>query len=403
MSSFSQQPRSFAFVASRQGGGRRFGVRSAQSERALADELRRERAVLLQTWKLPGWIGTESRMSLADQATLNEQLAQLVDRGVPLVDALQVSESVVGKKQKRRVRRMAELVAAGKSFADASREAGGMDPVTVSVYRAAEKTGDLGGAGRQLAITARRRLAVSGKAITLLVYPAFVAVIGVLAALILLTFVTPTIGESLTDAGIELPAVTRLQMAAGLWIREYWFLLLGIVAAAVVLIVLARDAIAQSAAAVGRVIPVLREVFIMSEGTRFFSVLGAMTRSGVTLSDALAVATGTLVNQKARSQMERMRTRLVQGGSFARLIDDVTVFPAAIRKLLAAAEKSGELDGTFDALADDTAERLDRAASRVLAFLEPLLLVLLFLVIGFLILGLMLPMFSVVGGAGGAA
>ncbi|MEO1511760.1 MAG: type II secretion system F family protein, partial [Planctomycetota bacterium] len=95
--------------------------------------------------------------------------------------------------------------------------------------------------------------------------------------------------------------------------------------------------------------------------------------------------------------------RLVQGGSFARLIDDVTVFPAAIRKLLAAAEKSGELDGTFDALADDTAERLDRAASRVLAFLEPLLLVLLFLVIGFLILGLMLPMFSVVGGAGGAA
>jgi type II secretory pathway component PulF len=127
------------------------GVKHARSERALAEVLRRDRLVLLRTWALPAWISTEAPMKTKDHLVLNEQLAQLLSRGVPLVEALDVVESVIRPSSGPRVERMREAVSGGASFADACRTVGGFDVVTIAVYRAAERTGDLAGAAAQLA------------------------------------------------------------------------------------------------------------------------------------------------------------------------------------------------------------------------------------------------------------
>jgi general secretion pathway protein F len=386
--------RSFLFVAAKPGGGRSLGVKHARSERALAEVLRRDRLVLLRTWKLPGWITTESPMKLHDHLALNEQLAQLLSRGVPLVEALEVAGSVVRPQQRARIDALREAVAAGAGFADACRTVGGFDIVTVAVYRAAERTGDLAGAALQLAQTARRQMRISGKALTLLLYPLIVLCIGLIAGTVLLTTIVPTIGESLADAGAVIPLYTRIVMALGLFLRENWVALLFALAGAGIVAALARAALARFFGRIARVLPILRDVILTQESARFFTVMAALSRSGVPLADALGVSTNAINHPTLRKQLDRLRGKLIEGGVLPRLIDSVEALPVATRRLLIAADRAGDLETAFDGLAQDMGDRLESVTQRLLAVLEPLLIVLLFLMIGALVLSIMVPMIT---------
>lgn len=386
--------RSFFFLAAKPGGGKSMGVKHARSERALADLLRRERMVLLRTWKLPGWITTEAPFKTRDQLALNEQLAQLLKRGVPLVESLEVAESVVRPAQRHRVERMRELVAAGSSFADACRSVGGFDIVTIAVYRAAERTGDLAGAAHQLAENARRQLKIAGKAATLMLYPLIVLAIGAVAGVFLLTTIVPTIGESLEEAGADIPVYTQIVMALGEFIRAQWLVLLLVVAGLGILAGLGRGQVARAVGRLSRVIPILKDVILTQESARFFTVMAALSRSGVPLADALGVSTTAISHPGLRMQLDRLRNKLVEGGVLPRLIDSVDTLPVATRRLLIAADRAGDLEAAFDSLARDMGDRLESQTQRLMAALEPLLIVLLFIMIGSLVLSIMVPMIT---------
>lgn len=385
-------PTPFLFLAAKSTGGRSLGVRRAMSRRQLADQLRRERMVPLRTWALPAWVGEGNKVSLKDQAELNFQLAQLLTRGVPLVEALEVTASAVSSSTRPLVLRMKEMVASGSSFADAALSTGTFDKVTVAVYRAAERTGDLGGAAKQLAHTARRQLAVGNKALTLMLYPAIVLTISTAVSLLVLTVIVPKIGDALESANIKLPAFTAFVVGAGNLLREniVWVALgfLGLVTA----IVFARRPIAALIGRLSRSTPLLKDVVLAQESTRFFTVMAAMTRSGVTLGDALGVAVGVLGHPQLRKQLTNVQHRLIEGGSLRQLIDTVVALPLTTRRLMIAAERSGDLQTAFETLAADTAEEVDRRSQRLLAALEPLLIVFMFVVIGTLLLSIMIPL-----------
>lgn len=369
------------------------GLRRAKNTRDLADQLRRERLVPLRTWALPDWAASPaSRVHLKDQGELHTQLSQLLTRGVPLVEALDVCRSSVSPRVQPRVARLRDLVASGTSFADGCAVVEVFDPVTIAVYRAAERTGDLGGAAKQLSSTVRRQLAISGKVGTLLVYPAIVASIGALASFGMVTFIVPRIGEALRSANVPLPWITEIVVNLGTFFRNnlLWvFLSVGVVVAAVVG---ARKIIGAASLQLARRLPLLREVILAQESARFFTVMAAMTRSGITLGDALAVAAGAINHPVLRQQLTTLRTRLIEGGVLRQLIDSVTALPLPTRRLLIAAERSGDLEAAFETLATDTTEELDRRTTRLTAALEPILIVILALFIGSLVLAIMIPL-----------
>ncbi len=384
----------YLFLAARASGGRTFGMRRARDQRQLTEILRRERLVPLRAWRLPGVSSRDGRLSLADQAEFNMQLAQLLGRGVPLVEALEVTVSSVSDAASPRMDRMRELVAGGSSFADACRSVAAFDPVTIAVYRGAERTGDLPGAARQLAVTARRLLNVRGKAVTLMIYPAIVLTIAVAVAVLMLTVIVPMIGNSLRSSGAELPWFTEAVIGAGLFIRGYALLLLAVLAGAVFAVVSLRGALARLLARAARRTPLLREVVLAQETTRFFSVMAAMTRSGVTLADALGVAVGAIGHPTLRREIAALRTRLIEGGVLRALIDTVKTLPLGTRRLLTAAERAGDLETAFDSLASDMADEVEKRSARLLAALEPLLILVMFVMIGTLLLSVMLPLMS---------
>ncbi|CAG1006646.1 Type II secretion system protein F [Phycisphaerales bacterium] len=383
----------FLYLAAKPDGGRTFGVVRARDGRHLAEQLRRDRLVPLKTWSVPAWApGSELKVNLKDQCEVHTQLAQLLNRAVPLVEALEVVSSAVGKAARPKIERMREMVAAGSGFADSAKAVDIFDPVTIAVYRAAERTGDLGGAAKQLATTARRQLAIAGKAGTLLIYPSIVMSISVLVSIFMITVILPQVGKAIEGAGAKLPTFTKVLMEIGLFLRGNVLWALLVVAVAITAAVFARRHITAVINSFSRVVPLLREVVMAQEAARFFTVMAAMTRSGITLADALGVAVGVLGHPRLRSQLTSLRTRLIEGGVLRQLIDSVDALPLATRRLLIAAERSGDLESAFETLAGDLAEELDRRSTRLLAALEPALIIFMFLMIGTLLLAIMIPL-----------
>ena len=394
MSTMSASTGSFVFVAARTGGGRKMGLRQAPTERMLAEQLRREKLLLLRSYRLPKWATKEQGLSLKDRAELNDQLAQLLSRGVPLVEALEVTASAVGGGAKPIIEKMRELVAAGSSFADACTKVGSFDRVTVAVYRGAERTGDLAGASKQLATNARRQLAVGSKAATLMIYPLVVMTIAIFVSTMMLTVIVPRIGAALKEMKIPLPWYSRLVMGLGDWMRDNWMFLAIGAGAVVIGVVVGRKAVGAAVRRLFRKAPLFKDVALAQETARFFSVMAAMTRSGVPLADALGVANDAVGLPILKKQLVTLRQKLIEGGVLRTLIENVSALPLATRRLLIAAERSGDLEQAFDGLAADMADEVDRKATRMLAALEPLLIVAMFLVIGTILLSIMIPLIT---------
>lgn len=388
---------SFLVFAATPTGGKRLGMHRARDRRQLAEHLRRDRLVPIRTWSLPSWAGSDDRVRLKDQAELHLQLSQLLVRGVPLVEALEVTSTAVAARTRPRVERMRDLVAAGSSFSDACEQVSIFDRVTISVYRASERTGDLGGAAKQLAMTTRRQLAISGKAGTLLIYPAIVLTISVIVTVFMLTTIVPKIGKALQSAGAELPLFTKMMVYTGEFLVTNWIAAVLVVLAAITLAVFTREAIGRFIAKASRNIPILKEVVLAQESARFFTVMAAMTRSGITLSEALGTAVSAIGHPALKKQLGTLRTKLVEGGVLRNLIDRVDALPVPTRRLLIAAERAGDLESAFETLAQDMTDELERRSSRLLAALEPLLIVAMFLMIGTLVLSIMLPLMKLSG------
>lgn len=373
------------------------GVRSAVNQRALAESLRQERLLLMKAVPLPNWVGgSGAKISLKDQSQLSDILGQLLTRGVPLVETLQVSEETVPSRIRQRVAIVRQKVAAGSSFADAAQAAGLVDAVTGAVYRAAERSGDLGGAAQQVAKTARRQLAVRGKAATVMVYPAIVLTMSLLIGTGMMMFIVPMILGELQKMS-ELNLFSQIVLTVGTFMRTYWWGVVLFAVGILMTVVLGRKIVGRLVGGLMRKLPVMRDLVLAQESAGFFSVLSALSRSGVPLGDAIGIGRNVISHPRLYKQFGTLQTQLIEGAPLPRLIDNVTALSPATRHLLVAAERSGDLDSAFDTLAEDLTVEVDRQTSRLLAALEPMVIVMMFLIIGTIILSIMIPMITSAG------
>ena len=385
----------FLFQAMKPSGSKAMGFRAATDREQLAQDLKRDDLLLLNAWRLPGAASPGSRFSVKDEAALNEQLHVLLSRGVPLVEALDVAASVVSPGARERVETLRTLVAGGASFANACEQVGGFDDATINVYRAAERTGDLGGAAKRLADAARRQLLIRGKTITVMIYPIVVSSISILIVIGILMFLVPMFSQQFEQLGVDnLNLLSRVVFALGTWLAANKALALLIFLVIAGGVALARKRIVAGVASIGRRIPSVKTLMLTVESARFFSVMGAMTKSGVPLAEALGTSTSVISDPKLRGELEHLRKRLVEGGVLRTLIEDVTSLPLATRRLLIAGERGGELDSVFDALSEDLADEVETRTSRLLALLEPAIIVLMFALIGPLIMAIAIPLMT---------
>ncbi len=390
---------SYLYKAMTPSGGSRLGVRVAGDVTGLSDDLKREGLLMLRAWKLPLGPAPSQRFPLKDDAALNEQLHTLLSRGVPLVEALEVAASVVSPASKMTVDKLREAVASGASFSLACERLGVFDPVSIAVYRSAERTGDLAGAGLRLSQAARRRLAISGKAVTVMIYPAVVTAIALTLFAGLMVFLVPRIAEQMAQLGTNVPTFSKIVFSIGTWLNTNLGMV-GLVLAGIALaVVVFWRVVLAFLKRLGTRLPGIAPLLLSVELTRFFSVLAAMTRTGVPLSDALSNAVPVITSPTLRAQLDQLRKSLVEGGVLRVLLDRVESLPLSTRKLLIAAERAGDLDSAFDTLSSDMAADVDRKSSRLLALLEPAVIVGMFAILGPLIIAIAIPLITFGGNA----
>lgn len=363
--------------------------------------MRKEKLTVLHSYPLPKALSPgEKRMGLKDHAVLNEQLFALLSRGVPLVEALQVAAGTVTSAGRPIVNQVRDAVAAGASFADACAKTGHFDGVNVAVYRAAERSGDLSGAAKQLAVAARRTVAVTEKAASIMIYPVVLLAVAILVSGVLLIAVLPNLGDTLTSLGGDLPFYTRALLATGTWMKENFLIVLLAIMVVITVIVIFRKRLMAFGMHMSRRLPVVRDVMLAAEAARFFAVMSAMSKSGVPLADSLNTANQVISHPKLRTQLDRLRDRLISGGVLRNLIEDVDALPLATRRLLLAAERAGDMDSAFSSLAGDMTDEVQKQTERLLAVLQPAMIIIMTAFIGALLLAILVPIMTMAGRVG---
>jgi len=341
----------------------------------------------------------QSRRARRELTAATRQLGVLLSSGMPMADALETLCSQVESKALRGV--LADVrnkVLQGSALADAMHTHSAWFPdLYVSMTRAGEATGNLGSVLQHVALFRQKRERVAGRVSAALTYPAIMVVIGVAVVMFLLAFVVPRLAQVLTGMGRALPVPTLILIRLSDFAGQYWWLVLGVM---LLLVGLARLVARREPGrswcdrALLRV-PVFGRLFQRQSLSRVALTLSALLRSGVpvlqALNSAKAVA-GNLVFQRA---IGSAADRVMAGQAIAASLKETEVFPALFINMVAMGEQRGNVDETLAELSQEYEQQTEVALQRMIALLEPIIIVIMAGVVAFIVLAILLPILEV--------
>jgi general secretion pathway protein F len=329
-----------------------------------------------------------------------QQLATLVEAGLPLERALVVLGEVAPSRRLRQiVQDVTQSVRAGSTLADAlaRHHPRPFSRLYVNTVRAGERGGVLELALRRLAehLDAVRELREA--IVSALIYPALLAVVGTGAVIFLLTFVLPRFAVILADLGQALPLPTRLVLAASDALIAYWWVL----AAAGLALAVAWQAVARSeggrrqldAGLLG--LPIAGDVLHKVEIGRAIRTVGTLLSSGVPLLGALDVAREGAGNRVVANALGAVHDGVKRGEGLARPMAQTGAFPTLVVHMVRVGEETGRLDDMLGRVAGTYEREVRVAVRRLVATLEPAIIVVLGLVVLGIVLAILLAILSV--------
>lgn len=343
--------------------------------------------------------GVGRRIAPRTLAVFCRQFATMVSAGLPLITALrtlaaQAPDSPLG----RALRQVHEAVESGDSLARAFGRAGGaFPPLMIDLIAAGEVGGMLEDVLDRLALYLEREENLRQKIRSALTYPAVVLGAAVVIVAFLVTFVLPTFATTYADLGAELPRLTRLLLHLSHGLTAYWWVALLLAAATGV----GLGALLRTEAAATAVhrwllrLPVWGPLLRGRVLGRFCRVLGGLLHGGVPILRALAVVENIVGNKLVARAVRSAQAQVQKGRSLAAPLQESGVFPPLLTTMLATGEEAGRLEEMLSKVADFYESEVERLAERLAAALEPILIVLLTVVVGFIVLAMMLPIFDV--------
>jgi len=345
--------------------------------------------------RLPG----SRRVSQTDVEAFSRELANLLAAGVPLSRALQIlsreaSQPAAGKQWSA----IHDDVVGGTSLADAmSKFPQSFPAVHVAMVRAGETGGFLEVVLGQIADFRSRERDLQSKVRGALVYPAVLMVLAGCVLVFLLVYFIPRFSGVFAEFGATLPLLTQAIIAASAITTKYGLL---VVVAAGLAILVARRALRSESGrrflerATLRV-PALGRVLARFALVRFCRMLGTLLGAGVPLVAALRVARQAIGNQTLSDAVNVSIEEVQQGKPLARSLASCRqLFPATVIEMVAVAEESGRLDQELIRLATAYEADLDRQLRMLVALVEPALLFVMAGIVGTVVIGMLLPVFT---------
>ena len=340
-----------------------------------------------------------ARLSQRVVEAFTRELANLLAAGISLSRALHIiSRETASQAARRQWTAIHDDVVGGMPLADAlARRPRTFSSIYVAMVRAGETGGFLEMVLEQIADLRSREQDLKGRVKAALVYPVVLAVIAMAVLVFLLTYFIPRFSGIFAEFGAALPPLTRAIVASSRFVSQYGFAVLVGVALAVV--VYRRSAASES----GR--RFLERVWLRTPGlgtvlarfalVRFCRMLGALIGAGVPLIAALRVAREAVGNQTLSDAVSEGVDQVERGAPLAEgLATAEALFPPSVVEMVAVAEESSRLDKELARLATTYEKDLDRRLRMLVALAEPAMLFVMAAVIGVVVIGMLLPVFT---------
>jgi general secretion pathway protein F/type IV pilus assembly protein PilC len=390
----------FNYTAMTEGGQRVSGALEGESQSAVVRALEEKNLFPVNVWGKDGAATKDGRVKrkvkTRDLGMMYAQLADLIGSGVPLLRALDsLIRSTSASGLKELLKEIRAAVSEGKTLTDTVRQYPEIfPPLHIAMIQAGERAAFLEEVLRSLAGFLERFEELRSKVLGAMIYPAVLVALGVSVMIGALIFFVPKFEPLLNSAKKPLP--TEILFGASIIARKYWYaVIIGAVGAGAIIWTNLKSEKSRKMMEKWQLkIPVVGTALRLLAITRFCRILGTMLANGVPLLQALKIAkdaTGSnilaeriVVATEAVRDGKRLSEPLAEGG----------FFPDQILAMITVAEESNKLDKVLVQIADTVERRTNRQVDQAVRLIEPAILVVVAACIGFLALGLLLPIFT---------
>jgi len=339
------------------------------------------------------------RVSNKDIVLFTRQLATLVESGVNILNSLNIVTKQVSNKYLRSVLYdVAAKIKDGKSLSESLRAHPELFPqLYTSLIHSGEVGGNIEHALKRLADFMEKEEEFKDSIRAALTYPFFILSVSVLTIAVLLGFVIPRLVSMFEDLGQILPLPTKILIDVSAFLRSYWWL---IAAAGFVFIFMLhriyRSERGRTALDALRLrIPVLGDIVLKSEVGLMTRTLSLLTSSGMPIVYSLEVSASVLGNQVLKAEIAKFNNEISAGASFSKCLAGSKLFPAFVTNIVSVGEETGTLEKSLLRIADDYEREVDRTLKSLTRLLEPVIILVMGLIVGFIVLSMLLPIFQI--------
>jgi type II secretory pathway component PulF len=337
---------------------------------------------------------------LQELATYTQQLANLLNCGMPLTVALNSMTHLESKGIPAEVsRNLKQEVTEGRGLSEAmSRQPEIFSSLYVNMVKAGEQSGSLVPVLRRMATHFNTFAEVQAKFKSAMIYPAMVSCVGLGIVCFFMFFMLPRFTEIFNGFGVELPLPTKILMGSSHFALKYWWLATAIIMALVVLFkrFKASPAGARKLDELQMKLPIFGKVVKLNIFGQFARTLGTLLENGVPVLMALKITEQVMSNVLVKEAILKTRDAVTDGKTLAQPLAQSKVFPQLMVDLVRIGEETGDVPGALNNIADTYESELQVGLRVMTNLLEPALIIVMAVVVGFLLLSILLPMFNLI-------
>jgi general secretion pathway protein F len=344
-------------------------------------------------------INVWERVSTGQVAVFTRQLSTLLGAGLPLVPSLSIlMQQEKNPLLKKTLAQIRERVNEGKSLTDSMAEFPRIfPPLYLNMVRAGEASGTINLVLERLADFSENQQALMSKIRSALAYPIIMFFIGSMVIFLLMTFVVPKITEIFTDMNQTLPLITTILITVSHFLKSFWWIILLLLAAAVIVFryfTSGTDAGRRVWDSAKLKIPVWGSINRKIAIARFCRTLATLLQSGVPLLAAMEIVRNIVNNVHIGDAIHQAAKDLEEGKGLSEPLTATGLFPPLVTEMIAVGEQSGSLEAMLNRIAVAYENESQANIMVMTSLLEPLMILFMGLVVGFIVVSILLPIFE---------
>jgi len=338
------------------------------------------------------------KVKLKDLSVFCRQFYTMLNAGVPILTCLEIlSSQIENQKLRQATKAINDDVAKGEVLSDSMAKHKDIFPeLLVSLVASGEASGNLEDIMLRMATHYEKENKITNKVKSALIYPTVLGIVSILAVAFILTYVMPTFTEIFEQSGTVLPWSTKFLLSLSSGIKNYWYIIIIVIGLAgfLINIFLKSDEGIYFSSNLKLKLPVLKKLNQMIIVSRFTRTLSTLIASGLPLVEALKIVADVAGNKIAEIELLKIRDKVVRGESLYTSMRESGIFPEMLYSMVKIGEETGSLDDILNKTADFYDEELDSIIQSSVALMEPILIVVMGLIIGFMVASIMIPMFG---------